>query len=157
MGGMIAQELALFSNKIDKLIIASSHCGQDITQPSKDIQKLNDVRPSELKEKLLKVLYPEGFDFSTLPKSSEIVSDKTIAAQQKAILDWRGTCDKLEKIKQETLVIVGKHDNLTPPPNSALIAKNIKGSSLIKIEGGHVIAAVYPDKFADIILLFLNK
>lgn len=157
MGGMIAQELALFSNKIDKLIIASSHCGQDITPPSKEVQKLENLKPSELKEKLPEVIYPEEFNFSTLPKSSEIVTDKTIAAQQKAILDWKGTCDKLKNIKQETLVIVGKHDNFTPPPNSVLIAKNIKGSTLIQVEGGHPITAMYPDKFANIILLFLNN
>lgn len=156
MGGMVVQEMALFSKKIDKLVVASSHCGQDITQPSKEIQNLQNLKGSELKAKLRQAIYPKGFNFSTLPKSSEVISDSTISKQQEAILDWKGTCDKLKNIRLETLVIVGKNDNFVPPQNSVTIAKNIKGSWLIQLEDGWHPLAATSSKFADSILFFLS-
>lgn len=157
LGGMIAQELALFSNKIDQLIIASSHCGgKQMVPASKEvINILNDTKltPTEKKQELRSVIYPKGFE---LPKSSEIVTDKAILLQQKAIAEWEGTCDRLKDINLETLVIVGKNDNFTPPLNSLLISKYIKGAWLIQTEGGHGTSR-QDSKYADIILLFLSR
>jgi pimeloyl-ACP methyl ester carboxylesterase len=158
LGGMIAQELALFSNKIDKLIISSSHCGGSQTTPaSKEIMNIlnSKLAPTEKKEKLRTIIYPKGFDFDTLPKSSEIVTDKAVAAQQNAIANWKGVCDSIKNIKLETLVIVGKQDNFTPSSNSQLISKNIKGSKLIQIDGGHPLGFTNA-KYADSILFFLD-
>jgi len=160
MGGMIAQELVLaHPEKVNKLIIQSSHCGQNITPASSEIMKIltsTTLTPTQMKEKLKPLLFPIGYNFSTLPKTTEIVNDKPMKSQQNAIVNWKGTCDVLKNIKQSsTLVIVGKTDNFTPPPNSVTMAKNIKGSWLIQLDGGHPIGFTN-SKFADSILLFLN-
>jgi pimeloyl-ACP methyl ester carboxylesterase len=156
MGGMIAQELALTSNKIDKLVLVSSHCGQRLAALSEEVIDALNSKPSEIKQKLREINYPNGFDFNTLPTSHEIISDKTIIAQNNAILYWVGTCHELQDLKQETLILVGKDDALTPPSNSIRMAKNIPNSTLIQIEGGHSITEMYPEKVANIILFFLK-
>lgn len=162
MGGRIAQELALsHPEKIDKLIIYATACSgtRQIPADSQVMEILSDekTKPTEMKKKLKTALYPRGFDFSTLPKSKEIVSDKTLSLQQKAIANWSGVCNELNNIQKPTLVIVGTKDNLTPPANSLLIAKNIPGAWLIKIEGGmHPVMFQYPEKFTNIILFFLS-
>jgi pimeloyl-ACP methyl ester carboxylesterase len=156
MGGMVAQELALTSNKIDKLILASSHCGQRLAELSEEVIDAINSEPSEIRQKLIEINYPEWFDFSNLPKSQEKISERSIIAQQDAIAYWPGTCHELDDIKQETLVLVGKDDVMTPPYNSIVMAKNIPNSTLIQIEGGHSMAEIYPEKVANIIMFFLS-
>ncbi len=47
------------------------------------------------------------------------------------------------------------YDNFTSPPNSQLISKNIAGSWLIQLDGGHPLGFTNT-KFADSILFFLS-
>lgn len=153
MGGKIAQELALFSDKIDKLIISSTNCGQQITPAFKKVREALEASPSEIKAELREVIYPKNWNLVT-SNSSEVVSSKTIGLQQEAIAKWKGTCDKLKNIEQETLITVGKKDNFTPPPNAVLMAKNIKGSWLIQLDGMHPIAT--QKGLAESILFFME-
>jgi len=96
------------------------------------------------------------YNFSTLPKATEIVTDSAISKQQSAIVNWKGTCDILKNINKNTLAIVGKTDNFTPAPNILTIAKNIKNAWSIYLNGGHPIAFT-SDKFVDSILLFIKN
>jgi pimeloyl-ACP methyl ester carboxylesterase len=155
MGGMIAQELALISDKVDKLIILSSHCGQYLTPLSRNVLRALEAEPFELGQELEEVLYPEQYNVAP-SKSSEVVTHETIAAQQNAITSWVGTCHELNNIKVKTLILVGKNDNLTPPEDSIRMSKKINGSMLIQVEGGHPIGEMYPEKVANIILFFLK-
>jgi hypothetical protein len=110
---------------------------------------------TQKKEKLKPVLFPAGYNFSSLPKSTEIVTDSAINKQQNAITSWKGTCDVLKNINKNTLGIVGKTDNFTPAANTLTITKNIKNAWSIYLDGGHPIAFTIPGKFNDSILLFL--
>ena len=163
MGGRIAQQLTLSNpEKVDKLIIYASGCGGKQGIPAdKEVMKVladKSIDASELKTKLRPLLYPEGFDFSKLPKSDEVVSDKTILEQQKAIANWPGVCNKLKNIDKETLVIVGSDDKLAPPANSLLISHKIPGSWFVQISGtGHALAIQMPLKFSNLVLLFLES
>jgi pimeloyl-ACP methyl ester carboxylesterase len=155
MGGMIAQELALISDKVDKLIIQSSHCGQYLTPLKEKVLEALEAEPSEVRQKIREVIYPEGYNVN-LRKSSEVVTAEAIRAQQNAIASWVGTCHELNNINEETLVLVGKNDNLTPPEDSLAMSKKINGSMLIQIEGGHPIEEMYPEKVANTVLFFLK-
>ena len=163
MGARVAQELTLSNpEKIDKLIIYASGCGgKQGTPADKEVMKVlsdKNIDPSEIKTKLRPLLYPEGFDFSILPKSEEKVSDRTILEQQRAIVNWPGVCNKLKNIEKETLVIVGSDDNLAPPANSLLMSQKIPGSWLVQISGaGHALAMQMPIKFSNIVLVFLES
>jgi hypothetical protein len=58
MGGMVAQELAITSDKVDKLILLSTHCGN--SEPSKGPQQYHNMSSSvERIEAGVKVKFPE--------------------------------------------------------------------------------------------------
>lgn len=112
--------------------------------------------------RFLPLLYPAEWRaqnpnfFENLPTTNEIIPIKTIQKQWDAILNWDGTCNKLNTITQPTLVIVGSDDMLTPPGNSLLISSHITGSWFVQIQGrGHTLSSQYPEKFSNVILSFL--
>jgi 3-oxoadipate enol-lactonase len=79
------------------------------------------------------------FVFGTLA----IIQSKFMGASAKAGLDGQikacnhhNALDRLPLIKAPTLVIVGTEDRLIKPVSSEVIAQNIAGAQLAKIEGG---------------------
>lgn len=163
MGGRIAQELALSNpEKIDKLIIYATACsGTDQDPATPEVLKIlsdKELTADKIREKLRAELYPKGFDFSTLPKSQEIILDKTIELQREAITEWPGVCKQLSDIDKDTLVIVGTEDNLALPSNSLQIATEIPGAWLVQIKNaGHPLEMQFPEKYSNIILVFLES
>ncbi|MFQ5611961.1 MAG: alpha/beta fold hydrolase [Anaerolineae bacterium] len=56
---------------------------------------------------------------------------------------------KLDQIRQPTLVIAGSEDKLTPPKYSAFLADKIPGARLVTIEGaGHMMMLEHPQAVA---------
>lgn len=169
MGGMIAQELALaHPDKVGKLIIYGSICGgKDSIPPSPEAMKVFENQSgteSERLQKFLPILFPEQWRIlnpnytQNLPTTTEIVSNKTLDLQTKAIVNWSGTCNQLNHIVQPTLVIVGTDDILTVPANSLLITEKIPGAILVGIQGGgHALMMQYPDKFSKVVMTFLQS
>jgi pimeloyl-ACP methyl ester carboxylesterase len=168
MGGMVAQELALLHpDKVGKLIIYASTCGGKETRPpSPEAMKVfaNQSGTSlERLQKFLPILFPEQWRtkypnyYQNLPTTTESVSNKTLDLQTEAIINWAGTCNRLNNITQPTLVIVGTDDILTVPANSLLITENIPGAWLVQMKGGgHGLMLQYPEKFSNVVLTFLE-
>lgn len=168
MGGMVAQELALLHpDKVMKLIIYASTCGGKETRPpSPEAMKVfaNQSGTSlERLQKFLPILFPEQWRtkypnyYQNLPTTTETVSNKTLDLQTEAIINWAGTCNRLNNITQPTLVIVGTDDILTVPANSLLITENIPGAWLVQMKGGgHGLMLQYPEKFSNVVLTFLE-
>jgi len=169
MGGMIAQELALeYPDKIRKIVIYASTCGgKESILPSMQVMKAFTDQfgtQSERLQKFLPLLFPEKWrtqnpDYlENIPTSMEKISDLTISQQRDAIINWPGTCNYLDKISQETLVIVGTDDILTVPANSLLISNKIPGAALVEIQGGgHALMMQYPEHFSNLVLAFLEN
>ena len=169
MGGMIAQELALtHPDKVGKLIIYASTCGgKETVQPNPEIVKTFgnwSGSQSERLQRLVPLLFPEAWliqnlgYLQNLPKTSEIVPIETLNQQTKAIINWAGTCGRLNSITQPTLVIIGTNDILTVPVNSLLITDKIPGAILVGIQGGgHGLMFQYPEKFSMAVLNFLQS
>jgi 3-oxoadipate enol-lactonase len=64
--------------------------------------------------------------------------------------------DVLPTIDVPTLVIVGEHDQLTPPSDSEAIAAGIPNARLVMIDqAGHMANMENPDQFNDALLSFL--
>jgi pimeloyl-ACP methyl ester carboxylesterase len=168
MGGMVAQELVLLHpDKVGKLIIYASTCGGKETRPpSPEAMKVfaNQSGTSlERLQKFLPILFPEQWRtkypnyYQNLPTTTETVSNKTLDLQTEAIINWAGTCNRLNNITQPTLVIVGTDDILTVPANSLLITENIPGAWLVQMKGGgHGLMLQYPEKFSNVVLTFLE-
>lgn len=128
MGGFIAQELALaHPESVDKLILTSTRCGGK-----------NAVMPTE------QVI--AGFKSREVSKEMEI--------QYKAVERWNTTCDKLQDIKNPTLILIGADDEKTPLANSIFMDDKIPNSRLIELEGGHNLTNKFPLEVAGFVNAF---
>lgn len=168
MGTNIAQELALrHPDKVNKLILYAADCGgEEAIQPSQEVlEVLADTSgtPEERGERLFKLLFPlkwleEHPDPGTyFPLPTEISSPENIERQYKAMDNWTGSFSRLPQITQDTLLITGTDDVLTPRENSFIIAERIPGAWLVQFkDAGHGVMYQYPEKFSRIVLTFLQ-
>jgi pimeloyl-ACP methyl ester carboxylesterase len=126
MGTYIAQELALRRpDKVNKLILYAADCGgQQAIQSSPEVlQILADTSgtPQERGERLFGLLFPSKWleehpDPGTyFPMPTETSSPENTERQYKAMDSWTGSHIRLPQITQDTLLITGTDDVLTPP------------------------------------------
>lgn len=64
--------------------------------------------------------------------------------------------ERLKEVRNETLVIVGKHD-MIKNKHSYAIANTIPDAQLVTIKGDHFIAAKQPNEFNEAVYNFLQK
>jgi pimeloyl-ACP methyl ester carboxylesterase len=136
MGGFIAQELALtHPDKVGKLIIYASICGgKESAPPTPDVLKVfSDQSGTSLDriKRFLPLLFPTEWRtqnpnyLQNLPAITETIPNETLNLQTQAIMNWAGSCNRLNSITQPTLFIVGTDDSLTVPANSLLMTEKI--------------------------------
>ena len=168
MGTEIAQELALdYPDKVDKLILYAADCGgSEQILPTKEVlEKLYNTSgtPRERGERIIKLLFPKQWleehpDPRTyFPVPTETSSAANIERQAEAEEKWNGTYSRLPQITQDTLLIAGTDDVVTPPKNSFIIGERIPGAWIVQLKGGgHGVMYQEPDKFSRIVLTFLE-
>ena len=169
MGGFIAQELALtHPDKVGKLIIYASICGgKQSAPPTPDVLKVfSDQTGTSIDriKRFMPLLFPTEWCtqnpnyLQNLPAITENIPNETLNLQTQAIINWAGTCNRLNSITQPTLVIVGTDDTLTVPANSLLMTEKISGAWLVQIRGGgHGLMFQSPKEFSNIVLTFLKS
>ena len=169
MGGFIAQELALtHPDKVGKLIVYASICGgNESAPPTPDVLKVfSDQTGTSIDriKRFMPLLFPTEWRtqnpnyLQNLPAITENIPNETLNLQTQAIINWPGTCNRLNSITQPTLVIVGTDDNLTVPANSLLMTEKISGAWLVQIRGGgHGLMFQSPEEFSNIVLTFLKS
>lgn len=168
MGGMIAQELALGNpEKVKSLILYGSACVGNETIASPQVMRdlSNSTGTSvERFQRFMPLMFPQQWRNENpnfpekLPRTAEIIQNKTLDLQVEAVNRCPGVCTQLGHINQPTLVILGTDDLLTSPANSLLIAERIPGVWLVQIAGaGHALALQYPEKFSDVVITFLES
>jgi pimeloyl-ACP methyl ester carboxylesterase len=169
MGTFVAQEVAIrYPERVDKLILYGTRCDGGKNSMSQSLSSWADLTntsltPQERSANLFKVLFPPDW-LSSHPGiyqqflgKKETSSPMNLKRQQQAIAEWPGTCDRLDKIKSPTLVVVGVEDILTPPKNGFIVAQGINNSWMVQFkEGGHGLMYQYPDKLAAIIIDFIE-
>ena len=166
MGGDVVLGLACrYPDKVNKMVIYAGDCGgsQKVLTPRvrEDFKKLAD--PSTPPGELLAILFPPEWmeanpDFLTrFPIPKETSSPENIQLQIDAYKGWAGVYDRLPQIEKPTLIATGTEDVSTPPENALILANQIPGSWLVRFEGaGHGLMYQYPEKFARIIIEFLE-
>jgi pimeloyl-ACP methyl ester carboxylesterase len=78
---------------------------------------------------------------------AEEVGAEAFIRQQTAIIGRSDSRPTLGSIRCPALVLVGEHDELTPPERAAEIAAGIAGSRLVTVAGsGHVSTLEQPDE-----------
>ena len=171
MGGMIAQQLTLnYPDKVDDLIIYASYCGENQSIPlNQEIfyQKSNLSESADddddLKKRLIPLLFTPTWikqnpDYLEKFSSFELPPIDILKRQGEAIVSWKGTCDQLKEISQDTLVVTGTDDLILPSANSMILVEKIPGAWLAQFkDGGHALMYQYPEKLSEVTNTFLDN
>ena len=91
----------------------------------------------------------ERFEQALAAMSSEGYAGGAVAVRD---ADFR---PELANIRQPVLVIVGKHDPVTPPGVGALVASAIPGAKTVTLEAAHLSPVEAAEAFNDAVLEFL--
>jgi pimeloyl-ACP methyl ester carboxylesterase len=170
MGGMIAQELVLnHSEKVDKLILAGTHCGgsRSIFPPVEITDFLagkTTKTPEEWIEKEMPLLYPEEFiknnpEYIEKKKKGYLENPLSDNSRKRNVLAAGrfNAGRRLKKINVPTLVLHGKQDRLIPYKNAETLATNIPGARIQLFDNlGHDLFSPEPERVNKIIIDFLQ-
>jgi pimeloyl-ACP methyl ester carboxylesterase len=144
MGGMIAQELAInYPEKVSRLVLACTYACQDnISGDAPEQAELIGLSPRKMQAAMAKLACNKPINKFIIGNIAMVMSlfmgnaaNIGIEAQAAACAG-HNTVDRLSLVKSPTLVIVGTKDRIIKPVSSEVIAQNIPGSILVKIEGG---------------------
>lgn len=141
MGGMIAQEFALnYPHRVRSLVLAATNCGgAHAVMAEVHVWSLLFSKGSRSAEENLAVMQPYTFARSTPQAMIEEDHAMRLAhypqlrgyqAQLYGLMRW-SSFQRLPKIACPTLVIHGEEDQLIPPANSEIIAKQIPNAQLL--------------------------
>ena len=168
MGGMIAQQLTIdYPNKVDDLIIYASTCGgnQSIWPNQQMVEKITDLSGSteDIKKRFIPLLFTENWikqnpNYMEKFASVQFPLVDILQKQFDAIFSWKGTCDQLDQISQDTLVVAGTNDHVLPYANSIMLIEKISGAWLVQFkDGGHGLMFQYPERLSAIVNTFLHN
>jgi pimeloyl-ACP methyl ester carboxylesterase len=168
MGGMIAQQLTLnYPDKVDDLIIFASNCGgnQSIAPDQQIVEQFTNLSgsPEDIKNRFIPLLFTQNWIKQNPNYMEKFTSMKfpTVDILQKqfdAIFSWKGTCDQLKQVSQDTLVITGTDDLVLPPANSMILTEKIPGAWLAQWkDGGHALMFQYPERLSPVVNAFLDN
>jgi len=164
MGGYLIFELwRQASGRIPALVLADTRAGADTPE----------VRQG--REDTILLLGEDGFDpfwKAQVPKlfapgtPSEVVERARTIASEQPITNLVATLQALgarpdsretvREIDVPALVLVGEHDQLTPPSESEAIAQSLLQGRLVNLpDAGHLTPLEKPDEFNEEVLLFL--
>ena len=180
MGGMIAQELAInHPQRVASLVLVNTYAA-----PTANIEELNQtalaafglggsaggdeaapgaIDPMAIFQHMLPILFSERFIrdelFAQVPQLTAGLaygfSLEAVLAQAAACLAHNAT-DRLHKITNPTLVLVGTEDRFIPPHHSDALAAGIAGATLVKFEKGtHGMNVEIPEPFNTEVVRFL--
>ncbi|MDD5044722.1 MAG: alpha/beta hydrolase [Candidatus Omnitrophica bacterium] len=169
MGTNIALDFVLeYPDRVNKLILYAGDCGgqEDIWPAPEVMEALGDVSGTfeERGKRMLKLLFPEDWlkqhpdprKYFPLPR--EKVLAENVVRQLGAMEKWQGAYERLQEIKQPTLLVIGTEDVLTPLKNSFIIAEKIPGAWLAEFKGaGHGLMYQYPKTLSNLLLTFLRE
>jgi len=166
MGGMIAQELALnHPERVRSLILGCTTCGGENAVPAAALvmQTLMD-RATMTPEEGVEAMVP--FIYSPSTPCARIDEDLAIRrrtfpqaagylAQVQGVLGW-SSFDRLHNIRVPTLVLHGGADQLVPPENGRILAREIPRARLKLFErASHIYPTDEPEGSNQEALSFL--
>jgi pimeloyl-ACP methyl ester carboxylesterase len=171
LGGMTAQELALrHPKRVEKLILVGTYARPDAKRRLL-LEKWREMARHDLgagimvRERLLWTLRDETLEqkdlvdamASSFPGGGIPIDADLFMRQCDACLK-HDTVDRLREIRQPTLVICGRHDQLTPPKLHRELADEIPNARLLTLSyGAHLVMAECARQLNDTVLHFLEE
>jgi len=163
MGGMIAQEVALMrSDKVRSLVLLSSTSDVSFLKPG--LNRINSMNSEAIRSTMFQ---PDWLKAHPEASSRVVARPRTpdmgiIQGQLKALLDWKGTADRLSEMRTPALILVGNDDWLCPPEASRAIHAQLsilpdRPSVLVQFGmGSHWMMHQYPKSLAGIVNAYLS-
>jgi pimeloyl-ACP methyl ester carboxylesterase len=168
---MTAQQLALrHPERVEKLILVGTYARPDAKRRLL-LEKWREMAQHELgpgvmvRERLLWTLRDETLEQSDLvdamassfPGGGLPIDSGVFMRQCDACLG-HDTADRLREIRQPTLVICGRHDQLTPPKFHRELADEIPNAHLMTLSSGaHLVMAECAQQLNEAVLRFLAE
>jgi 3-oxoadipate enol-lactonase len=165
-GGFVASSLAIDqTDRINRLVLVDT--GAAFPEEAKVALRAlaKNVRSNGMEAVLdtaIKRMFPETFinerpDIIEDRKKHLATADPELFARAASALECLENAGNLNKIKNQTLVVVGLADMTTPPALSEVLVDGIKGANLIELPGiGHCPQLQDPDTFLNAICPFLD-
>ncbi|CAG1004927.1 3-oxoadipate enol-lactonase [Myxococcaceae bacterium] len=171
LGGMTAQEFALrHPLRLDRLLLVGSYARADakrrmLLEKWRDMARVETPLSIQVRERLLWTLEDDTMEVTDLidsmveffTREGSPVSNDVFARQCEACIG-HDTRDRLRQIHARTLVLCGRHDQLTPPKFQRELADEIPGARLVTLSfGAHLVMAESAQRFNQIVLQFLAE
>jgi pimeloyl-ACP methyl ester carboxylesterase len=171
MGGMVAQELALsHPARLDGLVLVGTYARPDakrrmILEDWAQLARAGTPWEVFIRKRLLWTLQDETLEQTDLIESmieyfrneGSPLSADLFARQCEACIA-HDTFDRLRRIRAPTLVVCGRHDQLTPPRFHRELADEIPDARLVTISyGAHAVMVESAERFNATVLQFLDE
>jgi 3-oxoadipate enol-lactonase len=170
MGGMVAQEIALHHPaRVDHLVLVGTYARPDakrrmLLEDWASMARAGVPLESMVRKRLLWTLQDDTLEQTDLietmveffKREGAPLSPDLFARQCEACIS-HDTVDRLRDIPNETLVLCGRHDQLTPPKFHRELADEIPSAHLVTITyGAHLVMAESAERFNEVVLRFLE-
>jgi len=171
LGGMTAQELALrHPGRVERLILVGTYARPDakrrlLIEKWREMARIDFSPAVMVRERLLWTLRDETLEqtdlveamASSFPGGGLPIEPGVFIRQCDACLG-HDTVDRLRAIRQPTLVICGRHDQLTPPKLHRELADEIPNAHLMTLSyGAHLVMAECAQQMNEAVLHFLAE
>ena len=170
LGGMTAQQLALrHSERVAKLILVGTYARPDakrrlLIEKWREMARHDFGAAVMVRERLLWTLRDETLEQTDLVDAmaasfpgSGFPLDRDVFIRQCDACLRHDTVDRLRQIRQPTLVICGRHDQLTPPKLHRELADEIPNAHLMTLSyGAHLVMAECAQQLNETVLHFLS-
>ena len=159
MGGYILFSLwRRYSARVRGLVLCDTRAGADTEKARKGRRDLAKKVKAEGSAALTEVMLPQLLSEQSRQARPELVERvrgmiegtpaTTTAAALLGLAARENSTPVVDTIDVPTLVVVGEHDEITPPAESTRIHKHVKGSRLVIIPGaGHLANMEKPAEF----------
>jgi 3-oxoadipate enol-lactonase len=171
LGGMTGQEFALrHPLRLDRLILVGCYARPDakrrmLLEKWKEMARIETPLGIQVRERLLWTVEDDTMEYSDLidsmieffTREGTPISDSVFMRQCDACLEHDAR-DRLRNIHARTLVLCGRHDQLTPSKFQRELADEIPGARLVTISfGAHLVMAESAQRFNHIVSQFLAE
>jgi pimeloyl-ACP methyl ester carboxylesterase len=171
LGGMIGQEFALrHGDRAERLVLSGTYARPDakrrlLLQHWRDLALRATPLEAAIRERLLWTLQDDTLEQTDLietmveffTRDGVPVTEDVFVRQCNSCLE-HDAADRLPEIHHPTLVLCGRHDQLTPPKFHRELADGIPNAHLVTIAyGGHMVMAESAQRFNHVVLQFLEQ
>lgn len=171
LGGMTAQELALrHAKRVARLLLVGCYARADakrrlLLEKWRDMARAATPTEVFVRERLLWTLQDETLEQSDLVEAmARSFTGENAAPFPRDVLVRQcnaglehDTLDRLHLVRQPTLVLCGRNDQMTPPKLHRAMADAIPGARLVTFQyGAHLVMAESAQSFNRAVLHFLS-